>query len=77
MHDVGVGGDSPIGALDSPRIHRSSLRVSTPEREELSRQLQDGFLAMRDELCRPQQSSPISAPRKRQLRRRVVVDRTI
>ncbi|KAJ6592156.1 hypothetical protein DFH09DRAFT_1415059 [Mycena vulgaris] len=30
-----VGPDSPVGRLDEPRIHRSSLRVSTPEREEI------------------------------------------
>ncbi|KAJ6561384.1 hypothetical protein DFH09DRAFT_1479649 [Mycena vulgaris] len=31
-----VGPDSPVGRLDEPRIHRSSLRVSTPEREEIT-----------------------------------------
>ncbi|KAF8146708.1 hypothetical protein K438DRAFT_1944447 [Mycena galopus ATCC 62051] len=41
MKSVSVGGDSPVGRLCSPRIHRSSLLLTTPEREELSREMSD------------------------------------
>ncbi|KAJ7079887.1 hypothetical protein C8R44DRAFT_895564 [Mycena epipterygia] len=37
MRDQPVGPDSPVGRLEEPRIHRSSLMVSTPEREEMGR----------------------------------------
>ncbi|KAJ7902867.1 hypothetical protein B0H14DRAFT_2555343 [Mycena olivaceomarginata] len=40
MCDASVGGDSPI--------HRSSLRASTPKRDELSRQLEEDFLHTQD-----------------------------
>jgi hypothetical protein len=33
--DQQVGPDSPVGRLEEPRIHRSSLMANTPEREEL------------------------------------------
>ena len=39
MRDQPVGPDSPVGRLDEPRIHRSSLRVSTPEGEEIGQEL--------------------------------------
>ncbi|KAJ7722858.1 hypothetical protein B0H14DRAFT_3006156 [Mycena olivaceomarginata] len=39
VRSVGVGGDSPVGRLSSPRVHRSSLLLSTPEREQLSREM--------------------------------------
>ncbi|KAJ7263306.1 hypothetical protein C8J57DRAFT_1333294 [Mycena rebaudengoi] len=38
-----VGGDSPVGRLEEPRIHRSSLMASTLEREEMGRSLQEGL----------------------------------
>ncbi|KAJ7364393.1 hypothetical protein DFH08DRAFT_798739 [Mycena albidolilacea] len=47
MRDTSVGGDSPMGAVDSS-IHRSCLRASTPERDELSRQLEEDFLRTQD-----------------------------
>ncbi|KAJ7083821.1 hypothetical protein C8R43DRAFT_1115465 [Mycena crocata] len=37
MRDQLVGSDSPVGRLEEPQIHRSSLMLSTPEREEMSR----------------------------------------
>jgi hypothetical protein len=75
MRDASAGGDSPVGAIASPRIHRSSLMASTPERDELSRQLEYDFLRTRDrelrKLRRPCKKSP-GSPKKRRLKRRVV-----
>jgi hypothetical protein len=42
-----VGGDSPVGTVDS-LVHRSSLRATTPERDEPSRQVEEDFLHTRD-----------------------------
>lgn len=36
MRDQSVGGNSPVGSLTEPLIHRSSLMATTPEREELT-----------------------------------------
>ncbi|KAJ7612796.1 hypothetical protein DFH06DRAFT_1243124 [Mycena polygramma] len=43
MKNQCVGDESPVGRLEEPRIHRSSLMVSTPERAEISRCLYEGF----------------------------------
>ncbi|KAJ6461390.1 hypothetical protein C8R45DRAFT_1028248 [Mycena sanguinolenta] len=43
--DIAVGSSSPLGRLDEPLIHRSSLLLSTPEREENSR---DASLMLRE-----------------------------
>ncbi|KAJ7312423.1 hypothetical protein DFH08DRAFT_973501 [Mycena albidolilacea] len=48
MRDASIGGDSPVGAVDSP-IHRSSLRASALECDELSRQLEEDFLRTQDQ----------------------------
>ncbi|KAJ7079131.1 hypothetical protein B0H15DRAFT_859209 [Mycena belliarum] len=43
MRDQPVGPDTPVGRLEEPRIHRSSLMLSTPEREEMQRSLDDSM----------------------------------
>ncbi|KAJ7278377.1 hypothetical protein C8J57DRAFT_1713226 [Mycena rebaudengoi] len=43
MRDKAVGPNSPVGRLEEPRIHRSSLMVSTPEREEIGRCLDESL----------------------------------
>ncbi|KAJ6480992.1 hypothetical protein C8R45DRAFT_932892 [Mycena sanguinolenta] len=43
MHDRSAGGDSPVGPLEEPRIHRTSLMASTPEREEIRRCLDESL----------------------------------
>ncbi|KAF8184612.1 hypothetical protein K438DRAFT_2020332 [Mycena galopus ATCC 62051] len=43
MRDQKVGGDSPVGRLEEPRIHRSSLMASTPEREDIARCLTEAL----------------------------------
>ncbi|KAK6971833.1 hypothetical protein R3P38DRAFT_3241791 [Favolaschia claudopus] len=40
-HDACVGNDSPLGRIDSPLIHQSSLRLPTPERDANSRELEE------------------------------------
>ncbi|KAK7006795.1 hypothetical protein R3P38DRAFT_3213490 [Favolaschia claudopus] len=40
-HDACVGNDSPLSRIDSPLIHQSSLRLSTPERDANSRELEE------------------------------------
>jgi hypothetical protein len=56
MRDQKVGGDSPVGRLEEPRIHRSSLMASTPEREDIAH-------------CLSEALQPASARRKIPLRR--------
>ncbi|KAJ6491120.1 hypothetical protein C8R45DRAFT_1138189 [Mycena sanguinolenta] len=43
MRDRSAGGDSPVGPLEEPRIHRTSLLASTPEREEIRRCVAEGL----------------------------------
>ncbi|KAJ7261679.1 hypothetical protein C8J57DRAFT_1336755 [Mycena rebaudengoi] len=47
MHSRRVGADSPVGHLAEPRIHRSSLMASTPEREEMGHCLQEASRPVR------------------------------
>ncbi|KAF8182252.1 hypothetical protein K438DRAFT_1840534 [Mycena galopus ATCC 62051] len=66
-----IGSDSPIGRLDEPRIHRSSLLLSTPEREENSREAHQMLRDLRGEreLSLPNSRSGTTA--RKRLRRRV------
>ncbi|KAJ7788786.1 hypothetical protein B0H14DRAFT_3162395 [Mycena olivaceomarginata] len=43
MRNKKVGCDSPVGRLEEPRIHRSSLMASTPEREDIARCLSEAL----------------------------------
>ncbi|KAK6981460.1 hypothetical protein R3P38DRAFT_3114257 [Favolaschia claudopus] len=61
-HDACVGSDTPLGRPDSPLIHRSSLLLSTPEREAMSREM--------DEMLREGPRSSASAAANIHIRQR-------
>ncbi|KAJ7815659.1 hypothetical protein B0H14DRAFT_2603308 [Mycena olivaceomarginata] len=48
MYNASADGDSPVGTIALPHIHRSSLMASTLECDKLSRQLEYDFLHTRD-----------------------------
>lgn len=68
MCDQRVGPDSPVGRLEEPLIHRSSLMATTPEQEEIRRSL--------GEILQPI-SPPLTIPRGAHEQRKALARRVV